>query len=61
MSERPGSPGTLLLSEPMSRMFIGLWGIGASTFASAAEMAARSLSVRAAVPVLPTTETRPLA
>ena len=61
VSERPGSPGTVLLSEPMSKTFIGLLGIGRSTSWSAAAMAAVSSGVLAAVPVPPTSETSPLA
>jgi hypothetical protein len=62
VSERPGSPGMVLWSEPMSRMFIGLSGIGTSISSSAAAIWAISSSVLAALPVpAPTSETRPLA
>ncbi len=63
VSERPGSPGMLLLSEPMSRMFMGLSGSAGTISSSASAISVISAAVLAAVPVLPppTSEMRPLA
>ncbi len=63
VSERPGSPGTLLLSEPMSRMFIGLSGSAGTISLSASSISVISAAVLAADPVLPppTSETSPFA
>ena len=61
VSERPGSPGTMLLSEPISRMFIGSSGRGTSISSSAAAICVRSSGVLAAVPASPRSDTKPLA
>ena len=63
VSERPGSPGVLDLSEPMSRMFMGLWGRAATTSALASCTAFCCSDVVAALPVVspPKSLTRPLA